>query len=930
MKRHLSALVFIFIFSLLFSTVSSGQGITVDIAGKKINYTSNVYNLELNGIWIPTQTPCVVISGFAYVPLREVFGNYLGMTVGYDENNGTAYVQSGSKRMDFNFSNQAIYKNGVKVDTDLPVASINGNTMVPLTLTASYFGLTAMAKDENKVLTIQWNGKDENTAIVKESNVSGTVEKISYCTENGNEIILIETGANIISNHYVLVPMDGNAHYRLCVQFGNADINVPGKLDVYSGSIQQIRYAQVDGKANISNVVIEINHNPKYTVDVVYDGIKITIISDKTIKEPTNNPTPTKAPEPTPVPTQAPAPKPTEAPKPTLTPAPKPTEAAKPTPAPIVTPSPSKQVGSGALYYTMEGEQCIVWLNGINLQKEIQENSNQYRVEYRDVEKILHISMPLNKSFKNEVLPGNNLLHGIISTTNNLHNEINIRISGKDDFKWAIASSGGDQTKIVLSNPEDFAVIPTITPTPTPVSPTPNVPANPTPTPTPAVTPSQPTVTPIPTPSPSTGGLANRGDGDRSGTISYVAGSDRIIIEALELQEYKVYRLSNPARIVIDLSQNVIDSKEVTVASSRLYSKIRTGQFDKTTARIVLEVPDNINYEAIEKNNRLTVILSYSGVKNLTFIGDIREGAIRLTGDGLRDKIKDNITNIIAEEDKSLNAFTFVFPNGIIDLGNGKLEVGDSIMKSIQTVTSGNTAFLLIDRENHETKYKFRFNDSNDEVFIEWEKGENSGGTSSKEPSPNTDTGSSTEQKDNVQPTPSGKLVVIDAGHGGSDPGAVYGKDEKWYNLDITLRLEKLLKEKGVNVKLTRTTDTFVGLDERAKMANDWNADVFISIHNNALYKAMHGTMTFFYTGSYTGKEYATIIHNDLLKNLGTNDLGVKSANFVVIKKTKMPAVLVEIGCLTNDDELAKLNTEAYRQKAAESLCESILKIVSK
>ena len=92
----------------------------------------------------------------------------------------------------------------------------------------------------------------------------------------------------------------------------------------------------------------------------------------------------------------------------------------------------------------------------------------------------------------------------------------------------------------------------------------------------------------------------------------------------------------------------------------------------------------------------------------------------------------------------------------------------------------------------------------------------------------------------------------------------------------------------------------------------------------------MHGTMTFFYTGSYTGKEYATIIHNDLLKNLGTNDLGVKSANFVVIKKTKMPAVLVEIGCLTNDDELAKLNTEAYRQKAAESLCESILKIVSK
>ena len=88
--------------------------------------------------------------------------------------------------------------------------------------------------------------------------------------------------------------------------------------------------------------------------------------------------------------------------------------------------------------------------------------------------------------------------------------------------------------------------------------------------------------------------------------------------------------------------------------------------------------------------------------------------------------------------------------------------------------------------------------------------------------------------------------------------------------------------------------------------------------------------MTFFYTGSYKGKEYATIIQNDLLKNLGSKDLGVKSNTFVVIKKTKMPAVLVEIGCLSNADERAKLDTEEYRQKAAESLAESIMKIMDR
>lgn len=920
MRKFLSALILFTLICSLFTNVSFSQNITVDIAGTKSTYTGNVYSLELNGVWVPTQTPCIIISGVAYVPLKEVFRDYLGLTVGYDSSKGIAYVQQGTKKMEFSFSKQAIYKNGVKVDTDLPVAAVNGNTMVPLSLTAGYFGYTVSAKNDSKVLTIQWNNNKESTAIVKEAKLSGTVSKISYYAENGNEIIFIETSADKVIKHYVLAPMEGNQYNRLCVQFQNAVIDKPGSLDVYAGSVQQIRYAQADFQSKIANVVIEINHNPKYTAEVVSGGIKITVISEKSNSGAVVTPTPTKAPEPTKAPTPAPtkAPTPTPAPsvtpKPSPTPTPKPSATPTPSPAPVPvkpTPAPAdeKEVGTSPLRYTVDGDNVIVWIDGVDLQKAVKQKPDQYKVEYRDTEKILQIKMPLNDSFRTEVLPGKSVLTGIISSRNKLHNEVIIRICGRDDINWVLASNGNNGTKITISEAKDSK----ITPTPTPV------PSNP----------SKTKVTPTPTPVPS-GNLSDRGGG-RTGSVSYKAETNQIIIDAVSLKDYKIFRLSNPARIVVDLYNNIIQSSETAAAKNALYKKIRTGQFDSTTARIVLEIPDNITYEATKSGNRLTLKLSDSGIKNVVFAGDVDSGSLKLTGTDLRGKFEKNMSEILTDDDKEINMFTFVFPNKIIDLGEGRLEVGGNVMKYVQTMTSGSSAFLSIAREDNNVQYSIRFTDSRNEVIIEPVRngtGSGTGTTSKTGTGSGSNTGTGTNSGSTV-PAASGKLVVLDAGHGGTDPGATYGKDEKWYNLDITLRLEKLLKEKGVNVKLTRSSDVFVGLDERAAMANEWGADVFISIHNNSLNKDMHGTMTFYYPGSSTGKIYATIIHNDMLKNLGSNDLGIKSANFVVLRKTKMPAVLVEIGCLTNDQELARLNTEEYRQKAAESLCESILKILS-
>lgn len=1007
MRKLLPVIVFIFLITAFFSNAAFSESITVKIGETSTTYKGTIYQLELNGVWIPTKTPCIVAAGVSYVPLREVFQDYLGLTVGYDQAKDMAYVQSGSNRMEFYHKEQVIYQNGKKLESSLPVASIDGVTMVPLSKTANFFGYTVAVKSDNKTITIQFSNKTDTSAVVKDKVLAGDVSRISYYPETGREIVLIETTATEIANHYVINPTEENPYYRLCVQFINAIMKYVGAMDVYAGSVQQIRFAQADAAKKTVNVVIEVDHQPEYTVKTISNGIQVAIVSEKTpdnaaiggsepkpaeapqptkAPEPTTTPQPTKAPEPTkaPSPTQAAvSPAPTATPKPVATPTPSPTKA----PTAIPTPIPIRQVGTGAVYYTMEGNDCVIMLDGVDISAQLKQNPDLYSVEYRNIEKILQIRFPANEKYKTEVLPGNNLLHGIISYASNLRKEVIIRISGKDPLNYTIASNGNNGTKITIkangevaqtTDPKPSTSL-TPTPVPTTPSPTPSVPSTtPAPVATPAPQPPATTPSPVPTKSPTPTPiqaqptkapeqLASRGEGDRSGTVSYVAGLDTIIIDTVKLDGYKVFRLNDPMRIVIDLYQNVIESKELEVPPGRLYTKIRTGQFESTTARIVLDLPAEHDYDVLKDGNRLKVTLKSSGLKNLSFVSSDHAASLKLTSPGLKQKIEKNLDGIRIEDDKNTKTFAFVFKDGIIDLGNGKLHIGDSVMTTVQTLTAGNNAFLVIERANNTTAYTFRFTDSDDTVFIEPVKGNQTGTGSSTGSNGNstgsqngnntgaqtgnnsgtptggstgssgggtgTQAGSTPEPTTTPTPTPvkSGKLIVLDAGHGGNDPGATYGNNEKWYNLDITKRVEAILTAKGVSVKLTRSTDVFVGLDERAKMANDWNADLFVSIHNNAFFdKKTNGTMTFFYTGSYKGKEYATIIQNDLLKNLGSKDLGVKSNTFVVIKKTKMPAVLVEIGCLTNEEERAKLDTEAYRQKAAESLAESILKIIPK
>ncbi len=177
-------------------------------------------------------------------------------------------------------------------------------------------------------------------------------------------------------------------------------------------------------------------------------------------------------------------------------------------------------------------------------------------------------------------------------------------------------------------------------------------------------------------------------------------------------------------------------------------------------------------------------------------------------------------------------------------------------------------------------------------------------------------------------------LICVDAGHGGTDPGAtgVSGAKEKDINLAMALLLAEDLEQAGLKVMMTRTTDTYPALQERADMANAAKASLFVSIHNNAHANCdVCGTETF-YAGTNTsysteGKLLAEAIQRKLVEALETNDRGAKTHwnRLVVLSQTSMTAVLTEVGFMTNAAEEAALLSSAYQETAAQAIADGIL-----
>ena len=219
------------------------------------------------------------------------------------------------------------------------------------------------------------------------------------------------------------------------------------------------------------------------------------------------------------------------------------------------------------------------------------------------------------------------------------------------------------------------------------------------------------------------------------------------------------------------------------------------------------------------------------------------------------------------------------------------------------------------------------------------------------------------------------KRVVLDAGHGGKDAGALSTSmlSEKEITLDIERRLRLLLEHNGFEVVATRTDDRMIPLRERARIANSSDSDIFVSIHVNTIrsHTISHGVETYYLgptkdplltqlaaeengTSGYSiadlrnllervyadvrrdeSRRLASAVQQQLYTDLRTVDSGlenwgVKRAPFIVLVATEMPAVLAEVGCLSNDREAAMLNEPHYRQQIAQALFRGIFEYSKK
>lgn len=170
-------------------------------------------------------------------------------------------------------------------------------------------------------------------------------------------------------------------------------------------------------------------------------------------------------------------------------------------------------------------------------------------------------------------------------------------------------------------------------------------------------------------------------------------------------------------------------------------------------------------------------------------------------------------------------------------------------------------------------------------------------------------------------------LIVVDAGHGGHDPGEVVESvREKNINLQIAKKLKSQLESYGITTILTREDDTFVSLEDRALLANEINAAYFISVHCNSYDEnaAING-FEIYYFQNQDAKRLADRISSDLKSAELVKLRGVKTDEYFVLKNTSMPAILLELGFLTNDLDRENLCSDTYQNLMTECIVTSIL-----
>ncbi|MFO7815535.1 MAG: N-acetylmuramoyl-L-alanine amidase family protein [Halanaerobiales bacterium] len=372
--------------------------------------------------------------------------------------------------------------------------------------------------------------------------------------------------------------------------------------------------------------------------------------------------------------------------------------------------------------------------------------------------------------------------------------------------------------------------------------------------------------------------------------------------------EPDLFTLEDPSRLVVNLfnTYREDDIKEEINIKENIVKKIRVGRFDSEIVRIVADLSEMTAYEWEQEQYSKNEY-----IHRISFANKFDE--IELLDQNLYTNINVNVSGKVNYEVKK-----FSYPHRLVidvsgeEIRPSEVELPDpvGIIKEIR--------MSRFDKESETvTRIVFELDDYFNHNII----------SENPDNKINIALAKSEIQDEN-------NIIVLDAGHGGFDPGAVSNNDlqEKDVNLRIVKRLENILKSHGFKVLLTRKNDEFLSLNRRVKIANNEGGRVFISIHNNSSNKnTSEGTETFI-SPNKTGDSgfLAENIQEELVRKLGLVNRGVKKEHLYVIKYTEMPSVLVEVAFLSNPAEEKLLEEEKFITDSAIAISQGLFNYLDK
>jgi N-acetylmuramoyl-L-alanine amidase len=457
------------------------------------------------------------------------------------------------------------------------------------------------------------------------------------------------------------------------------------------------------------------------------------------------------------------------------------------------------------------------------------------------------------------------------------------------------------------------------------------------------------------------------------------ANENRIDFSTSTAVKPEAQMLANPSRLIVDLPDTRLNQPTSSQVLSNGIKSLRVGQFDSDRTRMVLELapgysidPQQVLIQASTNKQWSVQLPTPQPVQSFArgvpvgpvavfnengqiVVAQARPRIVPTTSSSLSPvnyiALDPTRTGLLVQADRQSRTQLRYTTGWDVQSGSYRVTIVNARLAPGYQVPSESQRYLNVSAQGDNISILVRRADGVkvdmvrqylDNRWVYLQTGTSTGQIATRPPTqvpipvPNA-TRPTTPKQDTSPPvrTNNGKvLVMLDPGHGGKDPGAIGlgGLREVDVILPIAKRVAEILEKQGIAVKMTRNGDYFIGLDERVAMSRDAGATLFVSIHANSIDNRpdVNGLEVYHYNIGQSFAETVDRVVVDYVNKNGfyLNDRRVRSARFLVLRKSTIPAILVETGYLTSEAESARLRQDAYQKVMAEGIAKGIIQYI--